>query len=64
MKRLGFLFSLVFTGSQYVLPELHLSLPAAIDLSPPLVDVGLQLTGLGFCFLEGVASCQSLGRVR
>jgi YD repeat-containing protein len=55
---------LEFTGSQYVLPELHLSLPSAIDLSPPLVDVGLQLTGLGSCFLEGVASCQSLGRAR
>ncbi|MEO8594672.1 MAG: DUF6531 domain-containing protein [Candidatus Solibacter sp.] len=51
---------LLFTGSRYVLPELRLSLNGIIDLAAPLPELQPQLSGLGACFLEGVATCQAL----
>src|SRR5206468_8123880 len=52
---------LVFTGSQYVLPELRLTALGTIDLSPPVVDAQPQLSGLGACFTDGVAACLASG---
>src|SRR5262249_15908516 len=48
---------LLFTGSEVQFPELHLTLPASIDLSPPAPDLRPQLKGAGACFFEGVANC-------
>lgn len=55
---------LLFTGVEFRLPELRLTLPASADPSPPVPDLRLRLRGLGACFLEGVASCASAGRER
>jgi YD repeat-containing protein len=48
---------LLFTGTQFQFPELRLSLPSAYDPSPPTPELQPQLTGVGACFVEGVANC-------
>ncbi|MGO9259791.1 MAG: DUF6531 domain-containing protein [Bryobacteraceae bacterium] len=54
---------LVFTGGQYLFPDLRLALPAAVDLWPPAPGLTPQLTGAGACFVRGVADCAfSTGR--
>jgi YD repeat-containing protein len=48
---------LLFTGTQFQFPELRLSLPSAYDPSPPIPELQPQLSGVGVCFVEGVANC-------
>jgi YD repeat-containing protein len=48
---------LLFTGSQFLFPELRLTLPASTDASPPVPGLLPQLSGVGACFFEGVANC-------
>jgi len=48
---------LVFTGSEYLFPNLRLTLPAQVNLSPPSPSLTPRLTGLGTCFTDGVAAC-------
>jgi YD repeat-containing protein len=48
---------LLFTGSQFQLPELRLTLPATADAAPPVPSLLPQFSGLGACFFEGVANC-------
>uniref|UniRef100_Q01T13 YD repeat protein n=1 Tax=Solibacter usitatus (strain Ellin6076) TaxID=234267 RepID=Q01T13_SOLUE len=48
---------LLFTGSEYQLPELRLTLPAAADPTPPIPDLRPAFGGAGACFFEGVANC-------
>jgi YD repeat-containing protein len=54
---------LLFTGSRYLYPDLHLSLPGLLDLRPPAPHLTPHLTGAGACFTEGAADCAfSTGR--
>ena len=48
---------LLFTGSQFQFPELRLTLPATADASPPVPGLLPQFSGMGACFVEGVANC-------
>ena len=48
---------LVFTGAQFVFPDLRLTLPAQVDLNPPAPGLTPQLKGLGACFVQNVAAC-------
>ena len=47
----------LFSGSQFQLPELRLTLPGAVDVSPPVPSLLPQVSGAGACFFEGVANC-------
>jgi YD repeat-containing protein len=54
---------LLFTGRQYVFPDLRLALPAVVDLLPPTPGLAPPLTGAGACFVRGVTDCAfSTGR--
>jgi YD repeat-containing protein len=48
---------LLFTGSRFLFPDLHLSLPGLVDLRPPMPSLSPELTGAGACLVEGVAHC-------
>jgi YD repeat-containing protein len=48
---------LLFTGGEYRLPDLRLTLPAAVDLSPPPARLLPPLEGASACFLEGIGNC-------
>jgi YD repeat-containing protein len=54
---------LLFTGSQYRFPDPRLTLPALVDLMPPVPSLTPHLIGAGACLLEGVTNCAfSTGR--
>jgi hypothetical protein len=55
---------LLFTGSQYQLPELRLTLPGTADVSPPVPNLLPQFPGAGSCFFEGVANCAAATGMR
>ena len=48
---------LLFTGRDYLFPDLRLKLPGFLYLWPPAPSLGLKLSGAGACFMEGVANC-------
>jgi len=47
----------LFTGRNYLLPALRLTLPSFADPSPPAPNLLPALQGAGACFLQGVANC-------
>ncbi len=57
---------LLFTGTQFQVPELRLTLPASADPAPPVPDLTPQLPGIATCFLSGVSVCPAAtgGRLR
>jgi len=48
---------LLFTSSQYLFPDLGITLPGLVDILPPVPGLAPQLTGAGPCFLGSVANC-------
>jgi YD repeat-containing protein len=55
---------LLFTGSQYQLPELRVTLPGTADVSPPVANLLPQFPGTGSCFFEGVVNCAAATGMR
>jgi len=52
---------LLFTGKDYQLTELRLTLPGSAEIAAPGSDLKPQLGGVGACFLEPVSACLSTG---
>jgi len=54
---------LLFTGAQYQFPDLRLTLPSQVDVTPPAPSLTPSLSGAGACFVQGVSGCPfSTGR--
>ena len=52
---------LVFGDGAYQIPELRLTLPAAVDLNPQAPEIGPSLRGAAACLTQGVAVCPAAG---
>lgn len=55
---------LLYADGQYVMPELRVTLPGAIDIRPPSADLTPPLPAPGMCLWRGVAACPLAGARR